>query len=259
MLKPGLVSISFRSLRSDEIIGLTVDAGLAGIEWGGDTHVRHGDYEAAQRVGELTREAGLVCAAYGSYYRFDDVLGDDSRGNQALGFSTVAATAQALGAPLVRIWAGSVGSGDCPPEVRSEIVASSREAGDTAAAHGLRVAFEFHGGTLTDTAASAAKLLEDIDHPNVGTLWQPPVGSSPTDCRDGLRLVKPWVSNVHCFNWGPGGRSDAAPLADAADTWRSYLAELPPADERWVLLEFMPNDDPAELAAEAATLREVVG
>lgn len=254
MLKSGLVSITFRSLTPSEIITAAHAAELSGVEWGGDLHVPHGDLDTAAAVGETTRTAGLECAAYGSYYRFRDVLAGEGPG-----FSSVVATARALGAPLIRIWAGETGSAACPPEVRGEIVAAAREAGDAAAARGIRVAFEFHGGTLTDTAESARALIEEINHPNVGTLWQPPVGMDPETCVAGLQTVLPWLANVHCFNWGPGGRSDAHPLADAAETWKRYLEQLPQTQEdRWVLLEFVPGDDPAVLSKEAQTLNRIL-
>ena len=70
MLIPGLVSISFRNLCPEEIIDITKESGLLGIEWGGDLHVPHGDVPVAAEVGSKTREAGLEVSSYGSYYRF---------------------------------------------------------------------------------------------------------------------------------------------------------------------------------------------
>jgi hypothetical protein len=43
MIQTGLVSITFRQLSPPAIIDLVRQAGLEGIEWGGDVHVPHGD------------------------------------------------------------------------------------------------------------------------------------------------------------------------------------------------------------------------
>lgn len=69
MLKTGLVSITFRNLKVEEIIDLVVKAGLDAIEWGGDIHVPHGDIKKACKVARLMKKADLEMAAYGSYYR----------------------------------------------------------------------------------------------------------------------------------------------------------------------------------------------
>jgi hypothetical protein len=54
-------------------------------------------------VRQQTLEAGLQIAAYGSYYRL---------GTGQLPFQSVLETAISLGAPTIRVWAGTVGSRD---------------------------------------------------------------------------------------------------------------------------------------------------
>ncbi len=75
-------------------------AGLAGIEWGGDVHVKPGDEAEALRVGSLTRNAGLQVSSYGSYFRLC------AQEEPETAFAPVLASARALGAPLIRVWAG---------------------------------------------------------------------------------------------------------------------------------------------------------
>jgi hypothetical protein len=50
------------------------------------------------------------------------------------------------------------------------------QAADCTANAGVELAFEFHGGTLTDNPHPIVRLLEEIDRPTVRTYWQPPVG-----------------------------------------------------------------------------------
>ncbi|MCC6580733.1 MAG: TIM barrel protein, partial [Phycisphaeraceae bacterium] len=184
-LSPGLVSITFRKLTPREIIDLVVGAGLRGIEWGGDIHVPHGDTARAADVGRLTREAGLTVAAYGSYYK---VGRSEAAG---LSFARVPASAVALGAPLIRVWAGDRGPADTDASAREAITADARRIAVMAQGAGLPIAFEFHGGSLTETAESAAQLVRDVGLPNVSTLWQTPVGMDDAGCVASLAQALP--------------------------------------------------------------------
>ena len=69
MIRGGLVSITFRKLSARAIIELVTRADLTGIEWGGDVHVPHGEINTAREIAQMTQAAGLLVAAYGSYYR----------------------------------------------------------------------------------------------------------------------------------------------------------------------------------------------
>ena len=106
MIKSGLCSVTFRKLPAAEVVELVVRAGLDGIEWGGDVHVLHGEIDLAREVGEMTLAKGLEIPSYGSYYRVAESE------KQGLTFDTVLQTAVALGAPLIRVWAGARGSAD---------------------------------------------------------------------------------------------------------------------------------------------------
>jgi sugar phosphate isomerase/epimerase len=255
-LIPGLVSITFRAESPRRIIEACRSCGLIAIEWGGDVHVPPGDLETARSVGNATREAGLRVAAYGSYYRFEDVTG--TRPDHDPG--TVLDTAEAVGATVVRVWAGRRGSAETPPEARAAIVAAARALGERAAGRGLVLAFEYHRNTLTDTAESARALLDEIAHPAVRSLWQPPVGWSTDATEASLRSILPYLSHIHCFSWGPGGSADRRPLVEGTDAWLRYLRTavslgLSERSELPVLLEFVPGDDLSLIGREAQTLR----
>jgi len=244
-VKTGLVSVSFRGLSPDEIIDLSVRAGLECIEWGGDIHVPPGDFANAEKVGECTRAAGLSVACYGSYYR----LTDDEPGMA----ERVVQTAKALGAPLIRVWAGRLGSAEAGPVYRSGIVRNAQKLADLAAEESIDIAFEYHGGTLTDDALSAKNLLESVDRENVGTLWQPPVNMSIPDCIESICTVGKWIRNIHTFSWRAAER---LPLAEGVEKWRACLEEIRQLPgERSLMLEFVRGDDPAQLIEDAKTLK----
>ena len=252
MIHSGLVSITFRALPAKEIIEMASAAGLAGIEWGGDIHVPHGDVGTAGKIGQATRQAGLAVAAYGSYYR----VGHD----EPAPFETVVETTVALEAPLIRVWAGKQGSAQSDRAYRDRVVAESQRIADVAAAKGLSLAYEFHNNTLTDTAASAGKLVSDVGRENVRCYWQARVGAPVQDCLNDVKALAPVLANVHVFAWSVGVESpERMTLQEGADAWRTYLPTIAAAaGDRFAMLEFVKDDSPKSLAADAKALNTLV-
>jgi sugar phosphate isomerase/epimerase len=253
MIHPGLVSVTFRKLSPVEIVALVKQAGLKGIEWGGDIHVPSGDLGRAREVRELTLENGLSVAAYGSYYRAGQ---SESAG---MSFEQVLATAVELGAPTIRVWPGGAGSEATDDEGRWKIIHDLRRVADLAASAATDVSLEFHGGTLTDTNESASRLLVEIDHPNVFINWQPHNGEETAECVRGLGEVLPRVRNVHVFYWWPTS-AERHPLADGSARWKEFwkLLKQAPGD-RFALMEFVPGEEPAAFLRDAATLKAWLG
>lgn len=164
-------------------------------------------------------------------------------------------TARELGAPTIRIWAGDRGSEACDDTCKSHVVDLTRQAADLASHAGIRVAFEFHANTLTDTNESARLLLEAVDHPNVEIYWQPPPGSVPAYNLEGIDTVAPWLSNLHVFNWHPETHK-RLPLAAGKSDWMLYLARVAnDPRERYALIEFVQGDADEAFLEDAATLR----
>jgi sugar phosphate isomerase/epimerase len=248
MLQSGLVSITFRELSPAEIIALVGEAELTGIEWGGDVHVPHGDLEAARLVGQMTRDAGLAVAAYGSYYRV---------GLEApVPFEVVLETALALEAPLIRVWAGRQGSAEADDAYRSQVVDDSRRIAELAAAEGVLVAYEYHNNTLTDTVESAVRLLEAVGHSNMRTYWQP-VGSTTEARLTSLQAVLPWLTNVHVQQTSGGIREM---LREGEADWPRYLEVVAGTTrDHYILIEFVKEDQRANLLEDARTLRGWLG
>ncbi len=249
MVYTGLVSVTFRSLPWQRVLTLTNDAGLTGIEWGGDVHAPPGDLARAQEISRACGQSGITVVCYGSYYRFGECTGAEGAGAPEPPFAAVLDTAVALGAPVIRVWAGTKGSARTARSEREAVVQAARRYADLAAQQHCRIAFEYHGNTLTDTVESALSLIEEINHQNVSLLWQPAVGRATTQRYDELCRVLPQLSHIHCFHWGPAGFVDKRPLAHGADEWRSYLHGLPKERTTWVLLEFLP-EIPADHASE---------
>ncbi|MGH3491145.1 MAG: sugar phosphate isomerase/epimerase family protein [Actinopolymorphaceae bacterium] len=259
---PGLVSVTFRQFSPEQIVDLVAAAGLRAVEWGGDVHVPVGNLRTAKEVRGLCIDRDLVVASYGSYFR----PGSDP----ATDFAPVVETAVALGAPSVRVWAGRQGSGEATERQRTAVVDGIARAVEQAAEHDLRVALEFHPGTLTDTLASTLALLDDVRGALTGsgaeawTYWQPGRGTpTPAVAAEEVRALGRQLTTAHVFSWGADGAR--LPLADRADLWQGVLAALrggrrtgPPVDAgavtRFALLEFVRDDDPTAFRQDAATL-----
>lgn len=244
-MRPGLCSVTFRQLSPEEIAMRAADAGLEVIEWGGDVHVPPGDTERAARVVQATADAGLAVCSYGSYFR--------AGAGEVL--TPVLDSAAALGADRVRIWAGRADSSDTTREQYAGLVARLRDAAAEAFDRGISLALEYHRGTAADTPQAAVRLLADVGSPALRTYWQPSVGASDTAALAEFDAVAAHTSAVHVFSWWP--ETERLRLHERAELWQAVIsaASALPSPPRDALLEFVPDDDPALLPGESATLR----
>jgi 3-dehydroshikimate dehydratase len=246
MIKTGVLSVTFRKLAARDIVELAAQAGLHGLEWGGDVHVPRGELFAAREVRGMTEDAGLAVLAYGSYFRC----------KPCEPFEPVLATAAELGAPLIRIWAGERGSEQADAAYRAGVAEQARHCAALAAQQGIAVAYEFHGDTLTDTLDSTLALLAAT--PGLLTLWQPPLNLDEGRRLEGLRRLLPWPANVHVFHWRMPDRG-RLPLVDGELLWRQRLALAAQCGRSLAaMLEFVRSDEPAQFLQDAAVLQRVV-
>lgn len=248
MVLPGLASVTFRDRPAVDVVGLTAGAGLAVLEWGADQHVRPGELHTADQVRNACAAAGIQVGTYGSYHKAGSSDPD--------GFARIVATAAALGAPRVRVWGGTEASADVPDGRRHELVDALRRCADAVAEQGMDLLVEHHVESLTDSLESALRLRAEIDHPALVTHWQPRELPDPATCLAEVRALRPVT--VHAFSWGADGFTERLPLAARADVWQPVLAELTAQGAAEVLLEFVPDDDPAALVRDAASLRDLL-
>ncbi len=244
-IETGLCSVTFRDLGAQEVVELVAGAGLDGIEWGGDVHVPHGDLKTASQVRRLCADAGVAVASYGSYYRL--------AATHEFSQSEVLDTAEGLGARQLRVWAGDRGSDQADEAHRAKVAGAARELAEAAAARAIQVSLEYHGNTLTDTPASAAAFLGDVDHPNLKSYWQRAIADNDAENLAAFEQVKPWLSNLHLFYRRNGEQT----LLAAGETfWREVFSRA--GGGRYALLEFVRDGDQAAFREDAATLKRLV-
>jgi 3-dehydroshikimate dehydratase len=247
---PGLVSVTFRQLSCEDVIALCVRHGLRGIEWGGDVHCPLGNLDRARDVARLTFEAGLETVAYGSYFRASETAPEE--------FSRALEIAVALRAPVIRVWAGYRASAGIDPEYRARVIEELIRVTTLARAAGVRVSVEYHSRTLMDEISSALGVLGKV--PELSVHWQPANGQPEEEALADLARVLPRLGNLHVFSWR---REETAlvrlPFAEHRSRWQRYLATAAQVPgRRFALLEFVRDDDPAQLAADAQVLRELL-
>jgi len=248
VLTTGLVSVTFRQLSPHHIVKLVMQAGLDSIEWGGDVHVPHGNMAVARTVEKMMQDTGLFVSAYGSYYRLAEA---DSPNIDA-----VLDTAEALGTPQVRVWAGRRGSDVADATYRQAVIEDALRIVDLADKRNLTISLEYHRNTLTDTADSALDLLSAVNHPRLRTLWQPPYPATADEKVASLQAVLPYVTNLHVFYEHFHNRH---PLADGQTDWVRYIDTLKTSGQEHVLsLEFVQNDDIQVFLNDTETLRDWV-
>ena len=247
---PGAVSATFKKmpLTADEVIALLKECGLQAVEWSENVHVQPDDPEGAALLRRKTEQAGLKVAAYGSYFR----LGENEDPGEA--FARSLRSAKALGAPLIRVWAGTHASAEVDGAAFRRLAEEAAMIGAAAAREGIKVAFEWHKNTLTDTNESAHRLLAEANHPNLYCLWQPTVALTPRERARGIALMGERLLNFHVYSWPDGKRG---PL-NAAE-WQYYFdAAADIGGTRCALLEFVRDDTVEQFRSDAQTLLKLL-
>lgn len=254
-MKTGICSVTLRQLNPTELISLVQQAGLDAIEWGGDVHVPPGDLQTASHVRKMTEDAGLEVSSYGSYWKAQDVP-----------FTPVLESAMELGTDTIRIWAGTLPSDAVNTVERDALISTLNDALDTAQKQGVKLALEFHANTLADSNYATLDLLNEINHPNLYTYWQPIYWITDPHYRlDGLHQLADRVLNMHVFHWtfrpsahSWGDSTDRRALEEGSKDWITYLSvPLDSSVKHYALMEFVRNDDPEQFLRDAAVLKQL--
>lgn len=245
MFFPGLVSVSFRGLSPKEIIELCRQNGLYAIEWGSDVHLPVRDIKKAEKISKECKAFGIDPFAYGSYYRLSE---------RTVDFSDYLNTAAALGAKVIRIWAGTKSPKDTSKEEYFRLVDEAGEIADLSKSFGITVATECHVGTMTENYTDTLRFLNDVGQENFRTYWQPNQFKSFEENIEAAKALSPFTVGIHVFNWDDRRRY---PLCEGHEQWNEYLNIFKCSDIP-LMLEFMHDDRPESLPSTAQTLKDFI-
>lgn len=237
-----MTSVTFRGKTVAQVIAIATKANLKGIEWGSDVHVPVGDIAWAEKVGEMTRYAGLEVFSYGAYLN----VGES-------GFAEIAQTALALGCKTIRIWPPKPSTKNAVDTDFDNAITALKDISKIAKLYGVTVCMEWHNGRLNDCPESSLRMLKGVNEDNIRTYWQP-IYTYPDNIRH-IEAMEGFIENVHVYNWIYGKPVIRLPLAANRQDWEKYIDAL---GYRNYILEFTADDSDENFLADAKTLKELL-
>lgn len=128
---------------------------------------------------------------------------------------------------------------------------------EMAAAEGIKVALEWHRGTLTDTNQSSMLLLEEANHSNLYCLWQPTPELSMKERCEGLHelAARKKLLNLHTYYWEGDIRR---PFSEGIHEWARYLKQIDSREDRYMLMEFVKDNTFEQFRSDAAALQQLL-
>lgn len=157
--------------------------------------------ELLQEIKDAAEEAGISIVCLTPYYSRYNNLDDSVRDAEIQGLKKVVDYAAFLGAGCIRIYGGEymADEKDETGEKHRRLVEAMRECGDYAVQFGVTLVVENHFNTMCVTAKQDADTLREINHPNVGALYDQPnlifMGAEP--CEVAIPEFGKLIKHVH--------------------------------------------------------------
>ena len=247
MYKLGVASVSFRALSAEQVIDLATDAGLEVIEWGSDVHAPCKEIEKLDEIVKLQREKNIRCSSYGTYFRLGVHPVEE--------LEEYISAAKRLGTNVLRIWCGNKNYQEMSEAERNRIISEGKKAAKLAEETGVILCMECHSESFTNCVEGAVELMKCVDSPHFKMYWQPNPYGDVCYNSEYARQIAPYVVNLHVFHW-EGEVPKQVSLEAGLEAWRQYLSYF--NSDAALLLEFMPENKPERLKAEAESLRKAI-
>jgi L-ribulose-5-phosphate 3-epimerase len=220
---------TYHSYSLEEALDGIARAGYKSVELtsvpGWTEHVRRdADDEEIGRIKDLLAQHDLTAVSLAAH---SDLVTDAGMGEFRKGLNI----ARKLGIPFVTTSTGGhdASSAGSLQEQRDAFLSRIRPLADEAAAMGITICLETHGGLLA-TGAIASQLIRDIGKPNIGINYDPGnvVFYGGVRPEEDIESAAPLVRHMHCKDQigGPGvwnfptvgtGEIDYAPIFAALD------------------------------------------
>ncbi len=232
----GLCTISNLDVDAETVIRLAAEAGYSGVELcGRDPHAADRSAAHFRKLAACAAANDIEVPVYGSYLRpgtdaFEDELERE-----------LSAT-NALGAPLIRVWAGEQEYQNTTDEHWDRTVGDLETLAHAAADRGIEVTVERHAGTLTNTAEGAIRLVEAVDRENCLLNYQPNFDHSADEVVADVRELAPISNHAHIQATAEPGVRDRCLLEAGYFDVGAVLVALADADfDGYVAVEFVTD------------------
>ena len=169
-MQPALHTLMFGSYGLDQVAPIAREIGYQGVAL--MCRLPHLDLEdperSAAKAFQIVRDSGLTVVGLASGLgRPDSFHGED--GAQELdGVRRAIEAAKILEAGLLRLWAGPEGSSVADSEGLARAASWYADAAEIASAANVRVTIEVHSIGFASTTQNTCRLLDAINHPNLG-------------------------------------------------------------------------------------------
>jgi len=194
-----------------EAIDLFSSIGLDGIEIVVQDGYRSGiAVDASMKellsIKDRARKRNLRIICLTPYYADYNSLDDTIRDTAIEGLRKVIGYASFLGAQYIRIYGGNAQNGDNSAatsvdygEKRMRLVQAMRLLGNDASDVGVTLVIENHFNTMTVSAAQSVDMLREINHPNVGILYDQAnlAFTNNEQYKEAITLQREFIKYVH--------------------------------------------------------------
>lgn len=171
-MKAGVCTIALKAYSIEDALLMIKKAGASCVEvWGGEHSPMMYDTDECRKLSSLISDTSLEVVCFGSYYKVGEEI---EMRDIILSAENQCEAAKAMGAPLIRIWAGACNYEDASSSYVDSVIESLRLFGDVASEKGIGVVLERHENTLTNSYEGVTKLFERIKHPTVSLNYQIP-------------------------------------------------------------------------------------
>ncbi|HPE37634.1 MAG TPA: TIM barrel protein [Spirochaetales bacterium] len=248
MVNAAISSAAFLGAPTSSILKEARAAGITAVEWSSDHGVEAGDLDAAGRVMLDTLRAGLCNASYATLFRAGVHSVDR--------FKTLLATARALQAPYIRLWAAPK-SDDVDADA-AFFAEAARTLANISAESGVTLCFGLAQGSAMDSYERAVELMGAADHPFVKLCWEPLPGVSFDAAMEYFGQLKGRVG-ILCAR-SAGAVATNRLLRDKDEDWLLYLDAFDeqggsPDMVRYVVIRAFKDGQLTNLADDARLLR----
>lgn len=205
-MRPAGHTMSTPEFTVEEALEFFASLGLPGAEVVVQTGYRSGiPYEADDRyVLSLRKKAdslGIQIVALTPYLSDYNSLDEQLRIHDCTALKRVIDMAHILGAGSIRIYGGSFKDDEVDEngDKLRQLVCSLRECGDYADRFGIKLSIENHFGTMATTAKNTMNVINAVNHPAVGVLYdQANLAFFPAEeYKEAIDLQKGHITWVH--------------------------------------------------------------